>query len=189
MAVQRIGYVRVSTLDQNDKRQLEGPVLDRVFTDKASDRDTTRPELTGIVVVRPRWGHRGCAQHGPARPQPRRPACSGPGPATQGGAGGVRQGELGLWSPTEIVRFWLDGIGAVNLSTGKAGAVVDAVQLEAAKCMVNEQYNGLSTGNGKAAVIQLLRTFTNDGYPLDNRQWLQEGTSGMPSQSLRSSPR
>jgi DNA invertase Pin-like site-specific DNA recombinase len=33
---QRIGYVRVSTLDQNEKRQLDGQVLDRVFADKAS---------------------------------------------------------------------------------------------------------------------------------------------------------
>lgn len=40
MAGQRIGYVRVSTLDQNEKRQLDGQVLDRVFTDKASGRDT-----------------------------------------------------------------------------------------------------------------------------------------------------
>lgn len=36
VAGQRIGYLRVSTLDQNEKRQLEGQVLDWVFTDKAS---------------------------------------------------------------------------------------------------------------------------------------------------------
>jgi DNA invertase Pin-like site-specific DNA recombinase len=46
---QRIGYVRVSALDQNKKRQLEGQVLDRVFTDKASGRDTARPELTELL--------------------------------------------------------------------------------------------------------------------------------------------
>jgi Resolvase, N terminal domain len=46
---QRIGYVRVSTLDQNEKRQLEGQVLDRVFTDKASGRDTSRPQLTELL--------------------------------------------------------------------------------------------------------------------------------------------
>lgn len=45
MVGQRIGYVRVSTLDQNEKRQLEGQVLDRIITDKASGRDTVRPEL------------------------------------------------------------------------------------------------------------------------------------------------
>ena len=49
VAGQRIGYVRVSTLDQNEKRQLDGLVLDRVFTDKASGRDTTRPELTELL--------------------------------------------------------------------------------------------------------------------------------------------
>jgi DNA invertase Pin-like site-specific DNA recombinase len=46
---QRIGYVRVSTLDQNEKRQLEGEVLDRVFTDVASGRDTTRPQLAELL--------------------------------------------------------------------------------------------------------------------------------------------
>jgi DNA invertase Pin-like site-specific DNA recombinase len=46
---QRIGYVRVSTLDQNEKRQLEGQILDRVFMDKASGRDTARPELTQLL--------------------------------------------------------------------------------------------------------------------------------------------
>jgi DNA invertase Pin-like site-specific DNA recombinase len=45
----RIGYVRVSTLDQNEKRQLEGQVLDQVFTDKASGRDTARPQLTELL--------------------------------------------------------------------------------------------------------------------------------------------
>ena len=49
MTGQRIGYVRVSTLDQNEKRQLEGQVLDRVFTDKASGRDTARPQLTELL--------------------------------------------------------------------------------------------------------------------------------------------
>jgi predicted site-specific integrase-resolvase len=49
VAGQRIGYVRVSTLDQNEKRQLDGEVLDRVFTDKASGRDTFRPELSELL--------------------------------------------------------------------------------------------------------------------------------------------
>jgi DNA invertase Pin-like site-specific DNA recombinase len=49
VAGQRIGYVRVSTLDQNEKRQLDGQILDRVFTDKASGRDTSRPELAELL--------------------------------------------------------------------------------------------------------------------------------------------
>jgi hypothetical protein len=35
---QRIGYQRVSTLDQNAPRQLDGIELDKVFTDKASGK-------------------------------------------------------------------------------------------------------------------------------------------------------
>ncbi|MET4591815.1 DNA invertase Pin-like site-specific DNA recombinase [Arthrobacter sp. 754] len=49
MAGQRIGYVRVSTLDQNEKRQLNGQVPDRVFADKASGRDTARPQLAELL--------------------------------------------------------------------------------------------------------------------------------------------
>jgi DNA invertase Pin-like site-specific DNA recombinase len=41
----RIGYIRVSTLDQNTERQLDGIELDRTFTDKASGKDTNRPQL------------------------------------------------------------------------------------------------------------------------------------------------
>lgn len=51
---QRIGYVRVSSVDQNDARQLDGMALDRVFTDKASGKDTDRPQLKALreVVLR-----------------------------------------------------------------------------------------------------------------------------------------
>src|SRR4051794_26038333 len=45
MAGQRIGYIRVSTLDQQTERQLEGIALDQIFTDKASGKDTNRPQL------------------------------------------------------------------------------------------------------------------------------------------------
>lgn len=47
---QRIGYVRVSTLDQNAERQLEGVPLDRVFTDAASGKDTDRPQLNSLLA-------------------------------------------------------------------------------------------------------------------------------------------
>ena len=46
---QRIGYVRVSTLEQNTDRQLEGIAVDRTFTDKASGKDTARPELENLL--------------------------------------------------------------------------------------------------------------------------------------------
>jgi hypothetical protein len=78
-----------------------------------------------------------------------------------------------VWSSHGMVRAWLDGVGATNLHTGSALEAPDAVQLEAAKCWVGEQYNGLSSGNGKDAVVQLLRVFTAAGYPLDADTWLR----------------
>lgn len=41
----RIGYVRVSTLEQNTARQLDGLDLHKVFTDHASGGTTSRPAL------------------------------------------------------------------------------------------------------------------------------------------------
>jgi DNA invertase Pin-like site-specific DNA recombinase len=49
MKGQRIGYVRVSTTDQNTDRQLEGLPVDRVFTDKASGKDVRRPALEDLM--------------------------------------------------------------------------------------------------------------------------------------------
>ncbi len=46
---QRIGYIRVSTLDQNPDRQLEGAQVNKVFTDKASGKDTQRPQLDALL--------------------------------------------------------------------------------------------------------------------------------------------
>lgn len=42
---QRVGYVRVSTADQNTARQLDSETLDKTFADYASGKDTNRPEL------------------------------------------------------------------------------------------------------------------------------------------------
>ena len=47
---QRIGYVRVSSFDQNPDRQLEQAQMDKVFTDKASGKDTQRPELDALLT-------------------------------------------------------------------------------------------------------------------------------------------
>lgn len=49
MKGQTVGYVRVSTLEQNTGRQLDGYELDRVFIDHASGRDTARPELVAML--------------------------------------------------------------------------------------------------------------------------------------------
>src|SRR6201993_3852860 len=45
----RIGYVRVSSLDQNELRQLDGIEVDKKFTDKASGKDMNRPQLKAAL--------------------------------------------------------------------------------------------------------------------------------------------
>ena len=42
---QRIGYKRVSTVDQNTQRQLDGIAVDKVFEDHLSGKDRSRPQL------------------------------------------------------------------------------------------------------------------------------------------------
>ena len=44
-----IGYVRVSSAEQNEARQLEGLGLDRTFTDKLSGKDMNRPQLSAAL--------------------------------------------------------------------------------------------------------------------------------------------
>ncbi len=46
---QRIGYFRVSSLDQNPDRQLEQIPVDRTFTDMASGKDVARPQLDALL--------------------------------------------------------------------------------------------------------------------------------------------
>ena len=50
MQGQRIGYVRVSSFDQNPERQLEHIDVGKVFTDKASGKDVQRPELERLLA-------------------------------------------------------------------------------------------------------------------------------------------
>lgn len=47
---QRVGYIRVSTTDQNTARQLDGVELDRIFEDKASGKDAKRPRLQELLA-------------------------------------------------------------------------------------------------------------------------------------------
>ncbi|WP_427911213.1 recombinase family protein [Shewanella algae] len=49
MQGQRIGYVRVSSYDQNPERQLEQVEIGKLFTDKASGKDTQRPQLEAML--------------------------------------------------------------------------------------------------------------------------------------------
>src|ERR1700678_1589698 len=49
---QRVGYVRVSSVDQNEARQVEAMAdlhIDKVFIDKASGKNIQRPQLTAAL--------------------------------------------------------------------------------------------------------------------------------------------
>ena len=45
----KVGYIRVSSVDQNTERQLDGIALDKVFTDKESGATTARPQLQAML--------------------------------------------------------------------------------------------------------------------------------------------
>ena len=62
----RIGYIRVTSVDQNEARQVEAMAdlhIDKTFIDKATGKDTPRPQLQaalnylrdGDVLVVHRW--------------------------------------------------------------------------------------------------------------------------------------
>ena len=49
MSGQSVGYIRVSSSDQNSDRQLVGIPVDVTFEDKASGKDTNRPALNDML--------------------------------------------------------------------------------------------------------------------------------------------
>ena len=49
MKGQKVGYVRVSSAEQNTGRQLEGIEVDRIFVDKASGKNTARPKFQEML--------------------------------------------------------------------------------------------------------------------------------------------
>ncbi|MDQ1175000.1 hypothetical protein QE430_003307 [Microbacterium testaceum] len=72
-----------------------------------------------------------------------------------------------------LLRTWIESQGAVNLHTGQKAPGPAPVVLEAASMMVEEQYDGLESGRGKDAVVQLLRVFTAEQHNLDDSDWLR----------------
>ena len=51
LGARRIGYIRVSSVDQNTARQLDGVQVDAVFKDHASGKDTARPQLQAALAA------------------------------------------------------------------------------------------------------------------------------------------
>ncbi|WP_241971266.1 hypothetical protein [Microcella alkaliphila] len=78
-----------------------------------------------------------------------------------------------IWSRYDMVRTWLDGLGALNLHTHDAVPASDPLLLAAAEKIQSEDYNGLSSGRGKDAVVQLVRAFATEGFPIDPDSWLR----------------
>jgi hypothetical protein len=69
----RIGYFCASSFDQNPDRQLEAVFVARVFTDKASDKDTQCPELDRLPAFVSEIRCRRAVE-----PEPFQPPCAGP---------------------------------------------------------------------------------------------------------------
>jgi len=46
---QHVGYIRVSCVEQNTSRQLEGFQLNKTFTDRISGKSTDRPQLQACI--------------------------------------------------------------------------------------------------------------------------------------------
>lgn len=87
--------------------------------------------------------------------------------------GRVGKAYVQTWARDDMVRHWLEGVGSLDLHTGSPTPVPDPLQVAACELMVNEEYNGLATGHGKATVIQLLRSFAGQCYDLDAAVWLR----------------
>lgn len=47
--MKKIAYIRVSTVDQNTDRQLDGMTFDKTFTEKLSGANVKRPELEAML--------------------------------------------------------------------------------------------------------------------------------------------
>ena len=50
----RVAYVRVSTVEQNEQRQIEGLKphnIEKWFTEKVSGKDTNRPQLKEMLTI------------------------------------------------------------------------------------------------------------------------------------------
>lgn len=88
-------------------------------------------------------------------------------------ADSVRKLFVLIWSRYDMVRTWLDGLGALNTHTQESAPANDPLLLAAAKMIKSEDYNGLSSGRGKDAIVQLVRAFAAEGYPVEPDPWLR----------------
>jgi hypothetical protein len=95
-----------------------------------------------------------------------------------------------LWSPTDHDALaLLQALGATNLATGRRTAPLDPLIVEAARMMVDEEYNGIGGGRGKDVTLSLLHALRADGLPMDAQIWvaaiLRAGGDWRSVQTLR----
>lgn len=76
-----------------------------------------------------------------------------------------------VWSRHYRVTTWLEANRALNLNTDATHDAPDPLLVLAAKSMVSREYSTLASGRGKDTVVQLLRAFAREGYPLDEQTW------------------
>jgi hypothetical protein len=72
-----------------------------------------------------------------------------------------------------MVHTYLDGLRALNLHTNESAPASDSLLLSAAEMIKDHDYNGLSSGRGKDAIVQLVRAFAAEGYPVEPEIWLR----------------
>ncbi|SJN10592.1 hypothetical protein FM113_09510 [Leucobacter sp. 7(1)] len=72
----------------------------------------------------------------------------------------------------EMSRSIARAYGALNLGTGVCDELPDSLMVEAARMMVNEEHNGLSSGIGKDATLSLIHAFRQSGVPAQKEPWL-----------------
>ncbi|MBT9276134.1 hypothetical protein KMZ32_18835 [Phycicoccus sp. MAQZ13P-2] len=78
-----------------------------------------------------------------------------------------------IWARNDMVRHWLEGICATDLHHPAPSTPPDPLHRAACELIVNEEYNGLSTGNGKATLVQLVRFIEVERYAADIDVWLR----------------
>lgn len=83
-----------------------------------------------------------------------------------------------IWNEHDLVKTWLDGLGATNLHTGASVAPTAPLLAEAIEMIRMAENNGLRGGRGKDAVVQLLRAFAGEGLPVDSATWVRAYFSG-----------
>lgn len=83
-----------------------------------------------------------------------------------------------VWDEHNLVKTWLDGLGATNLHTGVSAAPTEPLLAQAIEMIRMAENNGLRGGRGKDAVVQLLRAFAEEGLPVDSVTWVRAYFSG-----------